>query len=99
MITAAVMIFVNSAAWALFDVTAVTMHQRQGPAELLGRVTSVYGAVSRGAQALGGISGGLLAAVAGIRAPMLADALPIAAAMMLLPGGTGPIATPRSPCH
>lgn len=83
-ITAAAMIFASSAAWALFNITAVTMRQRQVPAALLGRITSLYGTVGRGAEALGAISGGLLAATAGIRAPMLLGAIPIAAAIALL---------------
>ncbi len=78
-IVAAAMLLANSAAWALFDMTAVTMRQRLAPARLLGRVTSLYGTVAYGAETLGAIVGGSVAAVAGIRAPMLAGALPIAA--------------------
>ncbi len=78
-IVAAAMLLANSAAWALFDMTAVTMRQRLAPARLLGRVTSLYGTVAYGAETLGAIAGGSVAAVAGIRAPMLAGALPIAA--------------------
>src|SRR6185437_3598834 len=66
--------------WALtqFNVTAVTMRQRQVPDALLGRVTSVYGTVTQGAEALGALAGGGLAVAAGIRAPMLIGAAPIA---------------------
>jgi MFS family permease len=66
--------------WALtqFSVTAVTMRQRQVPDALLGRVTSVYGTVTQGAEALGAIAGGGIAVAAGIRAPMLIGAGPIA---------------------
>jgi MFS family permease len=78
-IISAAMLFASSAAWALLNMTAVTMRQRQVPDELLGRVTSLYGTVTRGAEALGAIAGGGLAAAAGIRAPMLAGAVPIAA--------------------
>ena len=78
-IIAAVMMFGSSGAFALFNMTAVTMQQRLIPAGLLGRVTSLYGTVARGAEALGAIGGGVLAAIAGIRAPMLAGAVPIAA--------------------
>jgi MFS family permease len=77
-ITAAAMIFASSAAFALFNMTAVTMRQRQVPAALLGRVTGLYGSVALGAETLGAVSGGALATVAGIRAPMLAGALPLA---------------------
>ncbi len=78
-IVAAAMLLANSAAWAVFDMTAVTMRQRLAPARLLGRVTSLYGTVAYGAETLGAIVGGSVAAAAGIRAPMLAGALPIAA--------------------
>jgi MFS family permease len=74
----------SSGAFALFNVTAVTMRQRQVPDTLLGRVTSVYGTVTQGSEALGAIAGGALAAAAGIRAPMLIGAPPIAAATILL---------------
>lgn len=77
-VAAAALLFVSSAAFALANITAVTMRQRQVPDALLGRVTSVYLTVARGAEALGALAGGGLAAVAGIRAPMLAGAIPVA---------------------
>jgi MFS family permease len=83
-IIAAVLLAFSSAAFALFNVTAVTMRQRQVPDALLGRVTSVYGTVTQGAEALGAIAGGALAATAGIRAPMLIGAGPIAVVTILL---------------
>jgi MFS family permease len=83
-IVAAVMLCANSAACALFEMTTVTMRQRQVPAELLGRVTSLNGTVQGGALALGALVGGVLAAVGGIRAPMLIGALPITATVVLL---------------
>lgn len=83
-IVAAVMLFANSAACALFEMTAVTMRQRQVPPELLGRITSLAGTVEGGAIALGALVGGALAAVAGIRAPMLIGAVPITATAILL---------------
>ena len=60
------------------------MRQRQVPAALLGRVSSLFGIVTRGAEALGAIVGGALAVTAGIRAPMLAGAPPLAAAVTVL---------------
>ena len=81
---AAAMLFASSAAWALFNMTAVTMRQRQVPAAILGRVTSLYSTLTRGGEALGAIGGGILASVAGIRAPMLAGAAPIAAVSAVL---------------
>jgi predicted MFS family arabinose efflux permease len=81
---AAVMLFASSAAWALFNMTSVTMRQRQVPDRMLGRVTSLYGTVAGGSEALGALGGGALAAIAGIRAPMLIGAIPIGAAVVLL---------------
>jgi predicted MFS family arabinose efflux permease len=83
-IIAALTQFASSGAFALFNMTAVTMQQRLVPAALLGRVTSLYGTVARGTEALGALGGGALAAIAGIRAPMLAGAVPIAAVAILL---------------
>lgn len=83
-IVAAVMLFISSGAWALFNITAVTMRQRQVPPALLGRVTSLFGTVTRGTEALGALAGGALAATAGIRAPMLAGAPPLALAVAVL---------------
>jgi predicted MFS family arabinose efflux permease len=68
----------SSAAFALCNMTVVTMLQREVPDALLGRVNSVFGTVTQGAEALGAIAGGTLAAAAGIRAPMLVGAVPIA---------------------
>jgi MFS family permease len=83
-IVAAVMLFVNSAGCALFEMTTVTMRQRRVPAELLGRITSLNGTVMGGGLALGALVGGALAAVGGVRAPMLIGAVPIAATVILL---------------
>jgi len=83
-IVTAAMLLASSAAFALFNMTAVTMRQRLVPAELLGRVSSLYGTVAQGAETLGAIAGGSLATAAGIRAPMLAGAAPIAAVTVVL---------------
>jgi len=83
-VVAAVMMAASSAAWALFNVTSATMRQRAVPAGLLGRISSLYSTVARGCEALGALAGGGLAAAAGIRAPMLAGAVPIAAVVTLL---------------
>ena len=83
-IVAAVMLAASSAAWALFDMTAVTMRQRAVPSELLGRVTSLYGTVFWGCEAVGALGGGAIAAIAGIRATMLVGAIPIVATVGLL---------------
>jgi MFS family permease len=83
-IVAAAMLFISSGAWALFNITAVTMRQRQVPAALLGRVSSLFGIVTRGTEAFGALAGGALAVTAGIRAPMLVGAPPLAVAVAVL---------------
>ena len=83
-IIAAAMLAASSAACVLFDMTAVTMRQRQVPDNLLGRITSLYRTALRGSEALGALGGGLVAAVVGIRATMLIGATPIAATVILL---------------
>ena len=83
-VIAAAMLAVSSAAFALFNMTAVTMRQRQVPDHLLGRITSLYHTVAQGAEALGALAGGAFAAIAGTRATMLVGAVPIAATMIVL---------------
>jgi MFS family permease len=83
-IIAASMLAASSGAWALFSITSTTMRQRLVPDRLLGRVTSLYGTVFGGAEALGALGGGAIAAVAGIRATMLIGVVPIAATVILL---------------
>ena len=80
------MLAASSAAWALFDMTAVTMRQRLVPDRLLGRVTSLYGTVFGGAEAVGALAGGALATAAGIRSTMLVGAMPIAAVTIVTAG-------------
>ncbi|HEY2552758.1 MAG TPA: MFS transporter [Streptosporangiaceae bacterium] len=82
-VVAAVMLAVSSAALALFNMTAVTMRQRLVPGRLLGRVSSLYGTVAGGSEALGALAGGVLATVTGVRATMLLGAIPIAAVSIL----------------
>jgi predicted MFS family arabinose efflux permease len=75
---AAAMLAASSAAFALLNMTATTMRQRQVPDGLLGRVSSLYSTVAGGAEALGSLTGGVIATVAGIRATVLVGAAPIA---------------------
>jgi hypothetical protein len=77
-IIAAAMLAASSAAFALFNMLAVTMRQRLVPDSLLGRISSLYGTVAGGAEALGALAGGAIATAAGIRATMLLSAAPIA---------------------
>jgi MFS family permease len=78
-VVAAAMLAASSAAFALFNMVAVTMRQRLVPDALLGRVSSLYGTVAGGTEALGALAGGVIAAAAGIRATMLIGAGPIVA--------------------
>ena len=55
------------------------MRQRCVPGALFGRVTSLYMAIAGGAEALGALTGGVIASTAGIRAPMLLGVLPLLA--------------------
>ena len=55
---AAVMLFASSAAFALLNMTAVTMRQRLVPAGMLGRVSSLYSTAASGAEALQISNGG-----------------------------------------
>lgn len=77
-VTAAVMLAASSAAFALFNMTVVTMRQRRVPDDLQGRVSGVLGTLAGGAEALGALAGGVFATSAGIRAAVLASAAPIA---------------------
>lgn len=83
-IIAALMMLVGSGAFALFNMTAVTLRMRAVPAGLLGRVSSLYSTVASGAEAVGALAGGALATAAGIRAPMVAGAAPIAAVTVVM---------------
>jgi Transmembrane secretion effector len=58
-IIAAAMLAAGSAAFALFNMTAVTMRQRQVPDGLLGRITSLYRTVADGSEAAGVLAGGV----------------------------------------
>jgi len=60
------------------------MRQRLVPDRLLGRITSWYGTVAGGREALGALGGGALATAAGVRATMIAGAVPIAAVAILI---------------
>jgi predicted MFS family arabinose efflux permease len=57
-LTAALMLAASSAAAALFYMTSLTMRQRLVPDRLLGRVTSLYGTVFGGSEAVGALAGG-----------------------------------------
>jgi len=56
-----------------WNVVTVSLRQRIIPAELFGRVNSVYRFLGTGSIALGAIAGGQIAYRFGIRAPYLAS--------------------------
>jgi MFS family permease len=55
----------------LWNVVTVTMRQREVPAELFGRVNSVYRMLGWGTRPLGALAGGFIAEAAGLRAPFI----------------------------
>jgi MFS family permease len=55
----------------LWNVVTVSMRQREVPAELFGRVNSVYRMLGWGTRPLGALAGGFVAEAAGLRAPFI----------------------------
>jgi MFS family permease len=55
----------------LWNVVTVSMRQREVPAELFGRVNSVYRMLGWGTRPLGALAGGMIAEAAGLRAPFI----------------------------
>jgi hypothetical protein len=88
-VTLAVLLAVNGFAITLWNIATVTLRQEIVPAELLGRVTSVYRMLGWGLIPLGAVAGGLVAHTVGLRAPMpiagavRAVALAVAAPVLL----------------
>jgi MFS family permease len=72
---AVVVIVVTSGAFAVLNVTAVSLRQRTVPRELLGRVVAAGRTLTVTATAVGALLGGVLAAVAGVEAPFLFSGL------------------------
>jgi MFS family permease len=55
----------------LWNVFTVSMRQREVPAEIFGRVNSVYRMLGWGTRPLGALAGGIVAEAAGLRAPFI----------------------------
>ena len=55
----------------LWNVVTVSMRQREVPAELFGRVNSVYRMLGWGTRPLGALAGAFIAEAAGLRAPFI----------------------------
>jgi MFS family permease len=68
----------------LWNVVTVSLRQRVIPDELLGRVNSVYRMLGWGTIPLGGLAGGLIASVAGLRAPYVISGILRGAVLLLL---------------
>jgi MFS family permease len=74
------------------------MRQREVPAELFGRVNSVYRMLGWGTRPLGALVGGFLAEAAGLRAPfILGGILRTAIFLALLPALLAAARTPTPP--
>lgn len=71
LVVVAAMLAVTSAAFAVFNVASVTLRQRLAPSGSLGRVTTVIRTAVVGAEAVGAATGGVVAELLGLRAPML----------------------------
>lgn len=70
----------------LWNVVTVSLRQREVPAELFGRVNSVYRMLGWGTRPLGALVGGFLAEAAGLRAPFIVGGiLRVAIFLALLP--------------
>jgi hypothetical protein len=68
----------------LWNVVTVSLRQRVIPSELLGRVNSVYRMLGWGTIPLGGLAGGFIASVAGLRAPYVISGVLRGAVLLLL---------------
>jgi MFS family permease len=68
----------------LWNVVTVSLRQRVIPAELLGRVNSVYRMLGWGTIPLGGLAGGFIAEFAGLRAPYVISGILRAAVLFAL---------------
>ena len=75
---------VSSFAATVGNVVVITLRQAAIPDHLLGRVTSAYRLIALGALPLGGLLGGLLASIFGLRAPFYLGAACLAVMAVVL---------------
>jgi MFS family permease len=81
----------TGAGYAIYNVTVTTLRQRLTPAERRGRADSFHRTVAWGVLPIGSLVGGLVAELAGLRAPAtLAAAAALLAAFWLLTASTRP---------
>jgi predicted MFS family arabinose efflux permease len=67
-----------------WSIIAISLRQRLVPSHLYGRVNSLFRFFAYGSMPIGAALGGLLASVAGLRAPYLASAALMSAALLLV---------------
>lgn len=72
---ALVVVVVTSAAFAIFNVAALSLRHRLVPQSVLGRVIAAWRTAVLGAGALGALAGGALASARGLDAPFLLSAV------------------------
>jgi Transmembrane secretion effector len=81
----------------LWNVVTVSMRQQEVPAELFGRVNSVYRMLGWGTRPLGALAGGFIASAAGLRAPFIVGGIVRGTVLLaLLPAllaAAGPLTT------
>jgi MFS family permease len=81
----------------LWNVVTVSMRQQEVPAELFGRVNSVYRMLGWGTRPLGALAGGFIASVAGLRAPFIVGGIVrVTVLLALLPALLAAAGPPRS---
>jgi MFS family permease len=89
---ALVVVITTSAGFGVLNVAAVSVRQRLTPAGLLGRIGAAWGTVLFGAEAVGGLGGGAIAAWQGLQAPFA-----VSAALGLLAVGLWWLSTRQGP--
>ena len=80
----ALMLAVQMMLATTWSIIAISLRQRLVPSHLYGRVNSLFRFFAYGSMPIGAALGGLLASVAGLRAPYLASAALMSAALLLV---------------
>lgn len=79
-VVTAVALAASSAAFATLNVVARTLRQRRSPGEMLARTNATYLMIGRTGETAGALLGGVVAGLAGVRAPILAGVVLLVAA-------------------
>lgn len=80
----AAMLAVQMMLATMWSIIAMSLRQRLVPTELFGRVNSLFRFFAYGAMPVGALLGGVLASVAGLRAPYIASAVLMFGALLLV---------------